>query len=197
MPAVMALLASEWTPSAIGGLLFAVFAGTGVLVGALGLFFRGLSAKYVDPVIEKGVKDLYKNEDFAKERAEELTKAVSSYYDSPTRAAERVVLVKDIINNEIMRKDGMLHTEITQRVTAVETDFTRKLEESTRELKEGMHSLTSTVKEQSQATQSSNQEVIYKLGLLQGQIEMSRDVPGNSREPERKKTLPPRKRTGR
>jgi hypothetical protein len=106
-PLLALAVESIWTPQAILGTIFGGAAGIAV-IGVIGAYFlRGIWAKFGEATIE-GV--------------------VVKWSIHPDRTKEQRAFVKDVIDNEIRRDDGLIAKEIRQQVDQMETRLIEAIE---------------------------------------------------------------------
>lgn len=153
-------------------ILATIFGGSGLLVAALLLAARGYWSSHVSPLIHEEIKKWHEQAEHVAASEKERLATVKIWYDHkdqresrtdeiqnilrhPTVVAEQKQAVRDILDNEIKRKDGLISKEIQTQVTDMETRLMTKLEEVSQFLREDT---------------SFKREIIERMATLEGTI---------------------------
>ena len=153
-------------------ILATIFGGSGLLVAALLLAARGYWSSHVSPLIHEEIKKWHEQSEHVAASEKERLATVKIWYDHkdqresrtdeiqnilrhPTVVAEQKQAVRDILDNEIKRKDGLISKEIQTQVTDMETRLMTKLEEVSQFLREDT---------------SFKREIIERMATLEGTI---------------------------
>ena len=153
-------------------ILATIFGGSGLLVAALLLAARGYWSSHVSPLIHEEIKKWHEQAEHVAASEKERLATVKIWYDHkdqresrtdeiqnilrhPTVVAEQKQAVRDILDNEIKRKDGLISKEIQTQVTDLETRLMTKLEEVSQFLREDT---------------SFKREIIERMATLEGTI---------------------------
>jgi hypothetical protein len=156
-----------------GALIIAtIFGGSGLLLAALLLAARGYWSSHVSPLIHEEIKKWHEQPEQVDISDKAHLTAVRNWYDHkdqrtsrtdevqnilrhPTVVSEQKQAVRDILDNEIKRKDGLISKEIQTQVTDMETRLMTKLEEVSQFLRDDT---------------SFKREIIERMATLEGTI---------------------------
>jgi len=153
-------------------ILATIFGGSGLLLAASLLAARGYWSSHVSPLIHEEIKKWHEQAEHVaasekarlatvkvwydhKDQRESRTDEIQNILRHPTVVSEQKQAVRDILDNEIKRKDGLISKEIQTQVTDMETRLMTKLEEVSQFLREDT---------------SFKREIIERMATLEGTI---------------------------
>jgi hypothetical protein len=125
---VLVLLA-ELTVQTIGGWLAAVLVGGGGLWILFLLMVRGFWDKTGKPAIKDLIVALHAEPEYVKKQREEIQSVIQTWHNEPEQLKVRIEFVKGVIDNEVRRDDGVIHRDITTKVTALEAALAKKIDD--------------------------------------------------------------------
>jgi hypothetical protein len=161
----------------------ALVGGTSVVAGLVVVAAKGYWSSTVAPLIEKEIRKWYQAPEQNEGRHKEQVAAFREWYDkreqmeerekevqhllrTPAVVEEQAKSIRLIIDNEIKRSDGLISREIHSQVSAMESRLLSKLEE-----------MTQALRETKRDDDAFKQEVLRKIGKLEGAINTI--VPGS------------------
>lgn len=124
----MLVLLADITVQMVGGWLAAVFVAGGVLWVLFLLMVRGFWDKTGKPLVKDLIVSMNAEPDNVKKRWDEINTVVQAWHNAPEQIKIRTEFVKGVIDNEVRRDDGVIHTDITTKVTALEADLAKKID---------------------------------------------------------------------
>ena len=153
-------------------IIASIFGGSGLILAALLLAARGYWSSHVSPLIHEEIKKWHEQAEHVAASEKERLATVKIWYDhkdqrefrtsetqnilrQPNIVAEQKQAVRDILDNEIKRKDGLISKEIQTQVTDMETRLMSKLEEVSQFLRDDT---------------SFKREIIERMATLEGAI---------------------------
>lgn len=111
--------------AATAGILVTV----GLLSGLLLMLLQGFWAKSVAPRIQEAILSWYGSEAQLKARKVEFESLVQGWNTQPSQVDDRRRAMRDLIDNEIRRDDGLIKREITQTIERVVAPLQSELTE--------------------------------------------------------------------
>lgn len=158
------VLLAELTVQTIGGWLAAVLVGGGVLWVLFLLMARGFWDKTGKPAVKDLIVSLHAEPENVKKRTEEIQGVIQTWHNAPDQIKTRTEFVKGVIDNEVRRDDGVIHKDITTKVTALEADLAKKID--------GMATKFDKFQEAQERRDKENREfssqVLAKLARIEG-----------------------------
>lgn len=149
---LLAQAASASTLETLTIVIMGLLGGTGLLLTIVVLTARGYWSKNIAPLIHEEVSKWYGSPDQVAGREKELKNALRS----PHLSSEQKALIKDVLDNEIKRTDGLISQAISTQVSDMETRLMSKLDEMSRFIKEDTEF---------------KQDLIQRLARLEGAVQ--------------------------
>ena len=180
---VLAQVAPQGVTLSVIEIVGALVGGTSIVAGLVVVAAKGYWSSTVAPLIEKEIRKWYQAPEQNEGRHKEQVAAFREWYDrreqmeerekevqhllrTPAVVEEQAKSVRLIIDNEIKRSDGLISREIHSQVSAMESRLLSKLEE-----------MTQALRETKRDDDAFKQEVLRKIGKLEGAINTI--VPGS------------------
>jgi hypothetical protein len=126
--------------------------GTGILLAAVMLMARGYWSKNIAPLIQEEVQKWYGASEQIAHREKELQNTLRS----PHVLTEQKTVIKEVLDNEIKRSDGLISQAIHTQVSDMETRLMSKLDEMSKFIKEDTEF---------------KQDLIQRLARLEGAVQ--------------------------
>lgn len=149
---LLAQAASASTLETLALVVMGLLGGTGLLLTIVMLTARGYWSKNIAPLIQEEVSKWYAASGQTAMREVEIQNALRS----PQLVAEQKAFIKDVLDNEIKRSDGLISQAISTQVSDMETRLMSKLDEMSRFIKEDTEF---------------KQDLIQRLARLEGAVQ--------------------------
>jgi len=161
---LVADIVKDLSVQAVGGWVAALMVATGVLWGLMMLLVRGFWEKTGKPAIQGILVATLTEHEYVTARKQEIKDGVLAWYNDPATIEERKRFVRDVIDNEVQRNDGVIHKDITQKIDAVERDFTSTVAGIRQELAK----LSLSMETRDDQMRQFNQKLMERLGNIDG-----------------------------
>lgn len=161
---LVADIVKDLSVQAVGGWVAALMVATGVLWGLMMLLVRGFWEKTGKPAIKSILVATLTEHEYVTARKQEIKDGVLAWYNDPATIEERKRFVRDVIDNEVQRNDGVIHKDITQKIDAVERDFTSTVAGIRQELAK----LSLSMETRDDQMRQFNQKLMERLGNIDG-----------------------------
>lgn len=143
----------------VGGWAIGIVGGTGILWGLLMVMMRGFWEKTGKPAIKETLAAIQADPEAVKARHEELTRAMEQWHNHPDQVKTRREFVEDVLDDAVVRTDGIIHLDTTQKLAVVSTTMTQQVATLSVEIQSLRHAVTAQVDENRQTAQANSEKV--------------------------------------
>lgn len=150
MTPTLVLLADAASPASLQGiatLILVAAASLGVLAALAAYLVRGFWAKNVEPVVKA---------------------QFVAWTSAPEQVDARKAFVREIIDNETQRVDGIIRKEITTQVTNVQTSLLAAIKTLGQEVKDETKALRDSIEVLTQVDEEFRENVVSRLSKIEG-----------------------------
>ena len=157
-------LLAELTVQLVGGWLAAVVVGGSTLWVFFLLLVRGFWDKTGKPAIKELLVSMQGDPENVKRRQDEIQGVIQAWHNAPDQISTRTEFVKSVIDNEVHRDDGVIHKDITTKVTELEVELGKMIDGVAKKFDK----FEETQERRDQENREFSSKVLAKLARIEG-----------------------------